>query len=66
MLSPGANLFLAVGILGGSTTSSFGYEAMHLLSSGAAGASPLNVPWAFTASTGAVSLGFVLARIVQA
>ena len=65
-LSPGTSLFLAVGVLGGFTTfSAFSYETLQLLSSGAAGASLLNILGQFTASLAAVYLGFAAARMIQ-
>lgn len=64
-LSPGASVFLAVGVLGGFTTfSSFSYETMQLLSAGAAGASLLNVFGQFAVSLGAVYAGLTVARLL--
>jgi fluoride exporter len=64
-LSPGASVFLAVGVLGGFTTfSSFSYETMQLLSAGQTGASLLNVFGQFAASLAAVYAGLAVARLL--
>jgi CrcB protein len=57
-------LFLVAGVLGGFTTySSFNYETLHLVQSGAAGAAALNVALTLVGCLGAGLLGLWVGRL---
>ena len=63
VVSPGARLFLAVGILGGYTTfSTFSYETLGLLTKGQLGLTLLYVLGQVTLSLAAVYAGVYIAR----
>ena len=66
-MSPGATLFLSVGVLGGFTTfSSFSYETVQLLAAGNVTASLLNAFGQLFAGIAAVYLGFAFVRLLGA
>ena len=58
-------LFIVTGVLGGFTTySSFNYETLHLVQSGAAGLAALNVALTLVACLGAGLAGLWVGRLV--
>jgi fluoride exporter len=60
-----ARLFIVTGVLGGFTTySSFNYETLHLVQSGAAGLAVLNVALTLVACLGAGLAGLWVGRLV--
>ena len=63
-LSVEARLFIVTGVLGGFTTySSFNYETLHLVQSGAAGLAVLNVALTLVCCVGAGVLGLWAGRL---
>jgi len=65
ILSPGARVFLLIGVLGGFTTfSSFGYETLQLLRDGEALPALANVLLQVVLGLGAVWAGSALVRLV--
>ena len=65
MLSSGARLFLAVGILGGYTTfSTFSYETVELLADGTIGTFLFNALGQLTGGLVAVYLGLIIGRVL--